>query len=69
MEKFDVYLKERRMAKEYEIQAKGAMVSKKVASRAFALQYLTDLIPSVFFSLRNKGFFYDEVQSGKCHFY
>ncbi|XP_015672338.2 radial spoke head protein 3 homolog [Protobothrops mucrosquamatus] len=55
--------KERRMEKEYEIQQKGAMVSKKVASRAFALQYLADLFPSVFFSLRNKGFFYDEVQS------
>ncbi|XP_039214244.1 radial spoke head protein 3 homolog isoform X2 [Crotalus tigris] len=55
--------KEHRMAKEYEIQVKGAMVSQKAASRAFALQYLADLIPSVFFSLRNKGFFYDEVQN------
>lgn len=57
------------MAKQYEIQAKRETVSKKVAARAFSFQYLADLIPSVFFSLRNQGFFYDEVQRGKCHSY
>ncbi|XP_058028053.1 radial spoke head protein 3 homolog [Ahaetulla prasina] len=54
--------KERRMAKQYEIEAKRETVSKKVAAQAFSFQYLADLIPSVFFSLRNQGFFYDEVQ-------
>ncbi|XP_013912645.1 PREDICTED: radial spoke head protein 3 homolog [Thamnophis sirtalis] len=54
--------KEHRMAKKCQIQAEAEMVSKKVAARAFSFQYLEDLIPSVFFSLRSKGFFYDEVQ-------
>uniref|UniRef100_A0A8C6XZW7 Radial spoke head 3 n=1 Tax=Naja naja TaxID=35670 RepID=A0A8C6XZW7_NAJNA len=57
--------KVRRMAMQYEIQTKAEVVSKKVAAHAFSIRYLADLIPSVFISLRNKGFFYDEIQSGK----
>ncbi|XP_026531086.1 uncharacterized protein LOC113417088, partial [Notechis scutatus] len=55
--------KERRMAMQYEIQTKAKVVAKKVAAHAFSIRYLADLIPSVFISLRNKGFFYDEIQS------
>ncbi|XP_025021042.1 radial spoke head protein 3 homolog [Python bivittatus] len=55
--------KERRKAQRYKRKENQAMVSKKVAAQGFAQQYLTDLIPSVFSNLRNKGFFYDEVQS------
>uniref|UniRef100_A0A670XQ21 Radial spoke head 3 n=1 Tax=Pseudonaja textilis TaxID=8673 RepID=A0A670XQ21_PSETE len=56
--------KERRMAMQYEIQTKAKVVAEKVAAHAFSIRYLADLIPSVFISLRNKGFFYDEIQSG-----
>ncbi|XP_026560777.1 radial spoke head protein 3 homolog [Pseudonaja textilis] len=55
--------KERRMAMQYEIQTKAKVVAEKVAAHAFSIRYLADLIPSVFISLRNKGFFYDEIQS------
>ncbi|XP_070623379.1 radial spoke head protein 3 homolog [Erythrolamprus reginae] len=54
--------KERRKAQQYKILEKRAMVSNKVAAQIFSFQYLEDLIPSAFFSLRNKGFFYDEIQ-------
>lgn len=36
----------------------------KVASRAFAQSYLSDLVPSVFSTLSQNGFFYDPVERG-----
>ncbi|XP_053150367.1 radial spoke head protein 3 homolog [Hemicordylus capensis] len=54
--------KERRMAKQTEIQDKEREVSDKIAARAFSLQYLSNLIPSVFDNLQNNGFFYDTVE-------
>ena len=38
--------------------------SKKVAARAFAQSYLSDLLPSVFSNLNEGGFFYDPVERG-----
>lgn len=35
-----------------------------MAARAFAQQYLADLIPSVFSSLRDNGYFYDPIERG-----
>ena len=38
--------------------------SDKVAARAFAQSYLSDLLPSVFSNLNDGGFFYDPVERG-----
>ena len=40
--------------------------SEKVAARAFAQSYLSDLLPSVFSNLNEGGFFYDPVERGTC---
>lgn len=37
----------------------------KIAARAFAQQYLTDLLPSVYSNLKESGYFYDSVKRGK----
>nr|XP_056709280.1 radial spoke head protein 3 homolog [Euleptes europaea] len=54
--------KARRMRWEAEVQLQQNKAKEKVAARAFALQYLTDLIPSVFSNLHNHGYFYDTVE-------
>lgn len=38
--------------------------AEKIAARAFAQSYLADLIPSVFSTLSQGGFFYDPVERG-----
>ncbi len=38
--------------------------AEKIAARAFAQSYLSDLVPSVFNTLRDHGFFYDPVERG-----
>ena len=38
--------------------------AEKVAARAFAQSYLSDLVPSVFSTLNQNGFFYDPVERG-----
>lgn len=40
--------------------------SEKIAARAFAQSYLSDLVPSVFSNLSQNGFFYDPVERGMC---
>ena len=42
--------------------------AEKVAARAFAQSYLSDLLPSVFSNLNEGGFFYDPVERGACFF-
>ena len=37
----------------------------KIAARAFAQSYLSDLVPAVFATLNHSGFFYDPVERGK----
>ena len=37
----------------------------KIAARAFAQSYLADLVPSVFGTLADNGYFYDPVERGK----
>lgn len=51
--------KERRKQQQREMLLKEKETAEKVAARAFAQQYLADLIPSVFSSLRDNGYFYD----------
>uniref|UniRef100_A0A8D0E9T1 Radial spoke protein 3 n=1 Tax=Salvator merianae TaxID=96440 RepID=A0A8D0E9T1_SALMN len=53
--------KERRKAQQAETKLLQSAVSEKVGARAFALQYLSNLIPAVFNSLQRKGFYYDQI--------
>ncbi|XP_061457797.1 radial spoke head protein 3 homolog [Rhineura floridana] len=54
--------KERRKKQQLQVLQKEKETSEKIAARAFAQRYLSDLIPSVFGSLRDSGFFYDPVE-------
>ncbi|XP_042335891.1 radial spoke head protein 3 homolog B-like [Sceloporus undulatus] len=54
--------KERRKKQQLEVLQKEKETSEKIAARAFAQRYLSDLIPSVFGSLRDSGYFYDPVE-------
>lgn len=54
--------KERRMKQQREILRKEKETAEKIASRAFAQSYLSDLVPSVFGTLSDSGYFYDPVE-------
>ncbi|KAM4695033.1 radial spoke head protein 3 homolog isoform 1-T2 [Discoglossus pictus] len=54
--------KDRRKRQQREMLLKEKETADKVAARAFAQHYLADLIPSVFSSLRDNGYFYDPVE-------
>ncbi|XP_067398327.1 radial spoke head protein 3 homolog [Emydura macquarii macquarii] len=54
--------KERRKNQQAQLLQKQKETSEKIAARAFAQRYLADLIPSVFSSLRDSGYFYDPVE-------
>ncbi|XP_053155067.1 radial spoke head protein 3 homolog B-like [Hemicordylus capensis] len=54
--------KERRKRQQLLALKKEKETSEKIAARAFAVRYLSDLIPSVFGSLRDSGYFFDPVE-------
>lgn len=54
--------KERRMKQQKEILRKERETSDKIAARSFAQSYLADLVPSVFGTLSDNGYFYDPVE-------
>ncbi|XP_058469738.1 radial spoke head protein 3 homolog isoform X1 [Solea solea] len=54
--------KKRRVAQQREALQKEKETAEKIAARAYTQQYLTDLLPAVFSSLTNHGFFYDSVE-------
>lgn len=54
--------KERRMKQQREILRKERETADKIAARAFAQSYLSDLVPSVFGTLSDNGYFYDPVE-------
>lgn len=54
--------KERRMKQQREILRKEKETSDKIAARAFAQSYLADLVPSVFGTLADNGYFFDPVE-------
>ncbi|KAM6185252.1 radial spoke head protein 3 homolog [Rhynchocyon petersi] len=54
--------KERRKHQQWEIVHKQTETSQKIAARAFAQRFLSDLLPSVFGSLRDGGYFYDPIE-------
>ncbi|KAJ3045817.1 Radial spoke head protein 3 [Rhizophlyctis rosea] len=54
--------KERRLAEQIRILKEQQEVAEKIAARAFAQSYLSNLVPSVFDSLSTNGYFYDVVE-------
>ncbi|XP_001633128.2 radial spoke head protein 3 homolog [Nematostella vectensis] len=54
--------KERRMRQQAQVLKKEKETGEKIAARAFAQSYLADLVPSVFGSLNENGYFYDPVE-------
>ena len=56
---------ERRLQQQREALLKEKETAEKIAARAFAQSYLADLVPSVFTTLNEAGFFYDPVERGE----
>ncbi|MEQ2181053.1 hypothetical protein GOODEAATRI_007415, partial [Goodea atripinnis] len=56
---------ELRVAQQKEALKKERETAEKIAAQAFSQQYLAGLLPSVFTSLRNHGYFYDPVEKGE----
>lgn len=54
--------KERRMRQQADVLQKEKETAEKIAARAFAQSYLADMVPSVFGSLNENGYFYDPVE-------
>lgn len=54
--------KERRVKQQREVMQKENEMLEKVAARNFARNYLQDLVPGVFSSLEDSGYFYDVVE-------
>ncbi|XP_069866909.1 radial spoke head protein 3 homolog [Dipodomys merriami] len=54
--------KERRKQQQWDIVHKHNETAQKISARVFAQRYLADLLPSVFGSLRDSGYFYDPVE-------
>ena len=55
------------MRQQREIAKKEKETSDKIAARAFAQSYLADLVPTVFGTLSDNGYFFDPVERGKIH--
>ncbi|XP_041661759.1 radial spoke head protein 3 homolog [Cheilinus undulatus] len=54
--------KERRISQQKEVLKRERETAEKIAARAYTQQYLADLFPAVFISLRSQGYFYDTVE-------
>ncbi|KAL5009767.1 hypothetical protein ScPMuIL_012072 [Solemya velum] len=54
--------KERRMRQQRDIVRKERETADKIAARAFAQSYLADLVPTVFGTLSDNGYFYNPVE-------
>uniref|UniRef100_A0A3P8X401 Radial spoke head 3 n=1 Tax=Cynoglossus semilaevis TaxID=244447 RepID=A0A3P8X401_CYNSE len=54
--------KERRIAEQREALKKEKETAEKIAARVFSQHYLADLLPAVFTSLSDHGYFYDPVE-------
>ena len=53
------------MKQQREILRREKETADKIAARAFAQNYLSDLVPSVFGTLADNGYFFDPVERGK----
>lgn len=56
------------MKQQREILRKERETADKIAARAFAQSYLSDLVPSVFGTLSDNGYFFDPVERGVFFF-
>ena len=63
-----LFLQERRMKQQREVLRKEKETAEKIAARAFAQSYLADLVPTVFGTLSDNGYFYDPVERGNYCF-
>jgi len=52
------------MKQQREVLRKEKETAEKIAARAFAQSYLADLVPTVFGTLSDNGYFYDPVERG-----
>lgn len=59
---------ERRRQQQWQVVHKRKETTQKIAARAFAQHYLADLLPSVFGSLRDGGYFFDPIERGVWRF-
>lgn len=59
--------KDKRMAEQRQAVLAQKATAEKIAARAFAQSYLSDLVPSVFTSLNEGGFFFDRSERGVCY--
>lgn len=55
----------RRIAQQREVLQKERETAEKIAAHAYTKQYLADLLPAVFTSLRSRGYFCDPVVKGQ----
>jgi len=53
--------RERRITQQREVRRKEKETAEKIAARAYAQDYLMDMIPAVFGKLKDSGFFFDPV--------
>lgn len=53
------------MQQQREALLKEKETAEKIAAKAFAQSYLSDLVPSVFSNLNEQGFFFDPVERRK----
>ena len=53
------------MKQQREVLRKEKETAEKIAARAFAQSYLADLVPSVFGTLSDNGYFFDPVERGE----
>ena len=53
------------MKQQREVLRKEKETAEKIAARAFAQSYLADLVPTVFGTLSDNGYFYDPVERGR----
>ena len=53
------------MRQQREVLRKEKETAEKIAARAFAQSYLADLVPTVFGTLSDNGYFYDPVERGR----
>lgn len=54
--------KERRLNEQIRLAKEKQEAAEKIAARAFAQSYLSNLVPSVLDNLQNNGYFYDVVE-------
>lgn len=52
------------MRQQRDIVRKERETADKIAARAFAQSYLADLVPTVFGTLSDNGYFYNPVERG-----